>query len=107
MLGRFGLTMKKALNLKEISREIANKRAKKNHQGKNHWHINKRSNIIVCKFCDTSIPIWKNPKFCPNCLEGKDNESSPTFVGFFCLWDDRSNWTMLNKLKFMLKRNTK
>ena len=73
MMGRFGLTMKKALNLKEISREIAHKRAKRNHQGNNHWHINKRSNIIVCKFCDTSIPIWKNPKFCPNCLEGKDN----------------------------------
>ena len=73
MMGRFGLTMKKALNLKEKSREIAHKRAKRNHQGKSHWHINKRSNIIVCKFCDTAIPIWKNPDFCPNCLEGKEN----------------------------------
>jgi rubrerythrin len=72
-MGRFWLTMEKEFNLKEKSRETAHKRAKRNHQGKSHWHINKRSNVIICKFCETAIPIWKNPDFCPNCLEGKEN----------------------------------
>ena len=37
----------------------------------NHWHVNKRSSVIICKFCETKIPIWENPKYCPNCLDGK------------------------------------
>ena len=68
--------MKKELNIKEESKGIAHKRAKRFHQGKNHWHVNKRSNIMVCKFCETKIPIWDNPKYCPNCLDGKDNNST-------------------------------
>jgi len=66
--------MKKELSIKEKAQEIAHKRAKRFHQGKNHWHVNKRSNIMVCKFCETKIPIWRNPKYCPNCLEGKEGK---------------------------------
>ena len=63
--------MKKDLNNKQKSKELAFKRAGRAHQGKNHWHVNKRSNVIICKFCEIKIPIWKNPEYCPNCLEGK------------------------------------
>jgi len=49
--------MKKDLNNKQKSKEIAFKRAKRAHQGKNHWHVTKRSNVIICKFCETKIPI--------------------------------------------------
>ena len=49
-------------------------RSQRTHQGKNHWHVNKRSTIIVCKFCETKIPIWKKPVFCPNCLDGKQDK---------------------------------
>ena len=66
--------MKKELNNKQKSQEIACNRAKRAHQGKNHWHVNKRSNVIICKFCETKISIWKNPKYCPNCLEGKEEK---------------------------------
>ena len=31
----------------------------------------KRSSVIICKFCETKIPIWENPEYCPNCLDGK------------------------------------
>ena len=64
--------MKKELNIKEKAQEIAHKRAKRTHQGENHWHVNKISNVMLCKFCETKISIWKNPKYCPNCLEGKE-----------------------------------
>ena len=60
------------MNIKEEAKAKAYSRAKKAHQGNNHWHVNKRSSVIVCKFCETKIPIWENPKYCPNCLEGKD-----------------------------------
>ena len=51
--------MKKELNIKEKAQEIAHKRAKRFHQGENHWHVDNKSNIMVCKFCETKIPIWK------------------------------------------------
>ena len=66
--------MKKELNIKEKAKVKAYSRARKTHQGKNHWHVNKRSTVIVCKFCEAKIPIWKNPKYCPNCLEGKEEK---------------------------------
>ena len=65
--------MRKELTIKEKSKKIAYRRAKRSHQGENHWHVNKRSNIIICKLCETKIPIWKNPRYCPNCLEGNKN----------------------------------
>ena len=64
----------KQLNAKE---QICNKAYwwdNRTHAGNNHWHIIKRSSIIVCKFCDTKIPTWKNPKYCPNCLDGNKNK---------------------------------
>ena len=64
----------KKLNAKEELRSEASLWAKRTHAGKNHWHINKRTSVIVCKFCETKIPIWKNPKYCPNCLEGKEDK---------------------------------
>ena len=63
--------MEKELNSKEKAKAKAYSRSKKSHQGKNNWHVNKRSSVIVCKFCETKIPMWKNPKYCPYCLEGK------------------------------------
>ena len=62
------------MNKKSNSKEKALKRARRAHQGDNHWHVNRRSSVIVCKFCETKIPIWKNPKYCPNCLEGKEEK---------------------------------
>ena len=66
--------MKKELNIKEETKAKAYSRVKRTHQGKNHWHVNQRSSVIICKFCETKIPIWKNPKYCPNCLEGKEKK---------------------------------
>ena len=60
----------KKLNTKDKTRGKAYLGAKRSHAGDNHWHVNKRSSVIICKFCETKIPIWKNPKYCPNCLYG-------------------------------------
>ena len=64
----------KELNIKEETKAKAYSRAKRTHLGENHWHENQRSSVIICKFCETKIPIWKNPKYCPNCLEGKEGK---------------------------------
>ena len=56
-------------NNKEQAKIKAYSRAKRTHQGNAHWHVNKRSTVLICKFCETKIPIWKNPKYCPNCLK--------------------------------------
>ena len=56
-------------NSKEQAKIKAYSRASRTHQGNKHWHVNKRSTVIVCKFCETKFPIWENPKYCPNCLE--------------------------------------
>ena len=61
----------KKLNTKDKTRGKAYLGAKRSHAGDNHWHVNKRTSIIICKFCETKIPIWKKPKYCPNCLDGK------------------------------------
>ena len=39
--------MKKELNIKEKAQEIAHKRAKRFHQGKNHWHVNVTLKIMT------------------------------------------------------------
>jgi len=62
------------LNMKDRVRNKAYLRAQRTHQGKNHWHVNKRTSVIVCKFCETRISIWNNPKYCPNCLDGKTDQ---------------------------------
>ena len=61
----------KKLNTKDKIRGKAYLWAKRSHAGDNHWHVNKRSSVIICKFCETKIPIWEKPKYCPNCLDGK------------------------------------
>ena len=66
------MDMKEFENMKEKFKSIAYSRAKRFHQGNNHWHVNKRSSVIVCKFCETKIPIWENPEFCPVCLDGRE-----------------------------------
>ena len=65
------IKMKKSEDLKQEARRIAHYRAKRSHCGQNHWHVNKRSSVIICKKCNTKIPIWKNPQYCPVCFEGK------------------------------------
>ena len=61
----------KLLNAKEQICSKAYLQAKRTHAGDNHWHINKKFSIIVFKFCETKIAIWKNSNYCPNCLDGK------------------------------------
>ena len=61
----------KKLNTKDKIRGKAYLWAQRSHAGDNHWHVNKRSSVIICKFCETKIPIWEKPKYCPNCLDGK------------------------------------
>ena len=36
-----------------------------------HWHVRKRSSVVVCGNCGEQIPKWKNPKLCPECKAGK------------------------------------
>ena len=62
----------KQLNAKEQLRSEASLWATRTHAGNNHWHINKRTSVIVCKFCETKISFWENPKYFPYCLEGKE-----------------------------------
>ena len=61
----------KKINTKDKIRGEAYLSAKRSHAGDNHWHVNQRSSVIICKFCETKIPIWEKPKYCPNCLDGK------------------------------------
>ena len=61
----------KKLNTKDKIRGKAYLWGKKSHAGNNHWHVNKRFSVIICKFCETKIPIWENPKYYPHCLDGK------------------------------------
>ncbi len=58
-------------NPKEEERNITRRRASRIHQGSGHWHVEKRSSVIVCRNCKENIPKWKNPQFCPACGAGK------------------------------------
>lgn len=58
-------------NHKEDERNITRKRASRRHQGPGHWHVEKRSTVIVCGNCQARIPKWKNPRSCPDCGDGK------------------------------------
>ena len=60
-----------AENYREDERNITRKRASRTHQGSGHWHVERRSTVIVCQNCEAHIPKWKNPKYCPECGEGK------------------------------------
>ena len=41
----------KKLNTKDEIRGKTYLWAKRSHAGDNHWHVNKRSSVIICKFC--------------------------------------------------------
>lgn len=56
---------------KEDERNVTRRRAGRHHQGSGHWHVEKRSSVIICGNCQARIPRWKNPQFCPECDEGK------------------------------------
>ena len=56
---------------KEKAQKSARRRASRNHQGPNHWHVERRSNVIICGNCEAKIPVWKDPQYCPECEEGK------------------------------------
>jgi len=56
---------------KEEERNITRRRASRLHQGPGHWHVEKKSSVIVCGNCKAHIPKWKNPQFCPECGKGK------------------------------------
>lgn len=58
-------------NYKEDERNITRRRASRIHQGPGHWHVEKRSSVIICRNCKARISKWKNPKFCPECFAGK------------------------------------
>ena len=56
---------------KDNARNKARRRASREHQGPNHWHVERRSTVIICGHCEAKIPLWKNPQYCPECEEGK------------------------------------
>ena len=61
----------KSENYREDERNITRKRASRVHQGPGHWHVEKRTSVIICRNCQAKIPKWKNPQYCPECSEGK------------------------------------
>ena len=46
-------------------------RAARKHQGSAHWHVERRSNVIICGTCGARIPKNAKPSFCPECGAGK------------------------------------
>lgn len=56
---------------REDEREITRRRASRTHQGAGHWHVEKRSSVIICGNCQARIPKWKNPQSCPECNQGE------------------------------------
>jgi len=56
---------------KDVERGKSRRRAARGHQGDQHWHVEKRSTVVICKNCDARIPLWKKPRFCPECGAGR------------------------------------
>ena len=52
-------------------KDITRRRAARTHQGPNHWHVERRSSVIICGHCEARIPTWKDPQYCPECEAGK------------------------------------
>jgi len=46
-------------------------RAAREHQGRHHWHVRRRSTVIVCQACGDHIPRSLRPSHCPGCGAGK------------------------------------
>ena len=55
----------------DLARDKSHRRTVRAHDGDGHWHVEKRSTVLICKKCDARIPLWKKPKFCPDCGAGK------------------------------------
>jgi len=49
-------------------------KATRMHQGQNHWHVDIRSNVIVCRACSAKIPKYLKPEYCPECGDGKESD---------------------------------
>jgi len=45
-------------------------RARRHHQGDGHWHVERRSSVIICCDCGARIPRRLKPPFCPECGAG-------------------------------------
>ena len=39
--------------------------------GDSQWHVEKRSTVLICQNCEARIPLWKKPKYCPECGAGR------------------------------------
>lgn len=59
----------------EAVKNITRKRASRMHQGPGHWHVEKRSSVLICRNCQAKIPLWKKSQYCPQCLDGKDGNA--------------------------------
>jgi rubrerythrin len=46
------------------------RRAQRRHQGGNHWHVELRSSVVVCRACGARIARRLAPKSCPRCGAG-------------------------------------
>jgi len=46
-------------------------RAAREHQGGHHWHVRRRSNVIICQACGERIPRSLRPSHCPGCGAGE------------------------------------
>ena len=45
-------------------------RAARKHQGSGHWHVERRSSVLVCRARRARIPRSLRPAFCPECGAG-------------------------------------
>ena len=55
---------------KERGRRGTRERAARSHQGPNHWHVERRSSVLICQPCGERIPAYLRPQYCPNCGAG-------------------------------------
>lgn len=51
--------------------EATRLRAAREHQGDRHWHVRRRSTVIVCRACGERIPRSLRPSHCPGCGAGE------------------------------------
>jgi Zn finger protein HypA/HybF involved in hydrogenase expression len=58
---------------KDVVRDKSHRRAMRN-GGESDWHFEKRSTVLICQNCEARIPIWKKPKFCPECGSGRPDD---------------------------------
>jgi predicted amidophosphoribosyltransferase len=59
-------------NDEEIGRDKSHRRTARDRDASAHWHVERRSTVLICKNCDARIPLWKKPTSCPDCGAGGD-----------------------------------